>query len=79
MSEMDMSAQGDCQDCPDKHTDKGMKACGVVCAAAVFAMLPAATLMREPRKLAFFARRDPLLRGKALPPDPYPPRTSDIG
>ncbi len=79
MSEMQMPDHGDCQGCPDKHPDKGMKTCGVVCAITVFAVLPAATLMPEPRKLAFFVRRDPFLRGKALLPDPYPPRTSDIG
>jgi phosphotransferase system glucose/maltose/N-acetylglucosamine-specific IIC component len=79
MSEMDMSDHGDCQDCPDQPGDNGMNACGVVCATAVFAVLPAATLMPAPRKLAFSAARDPLLRGRALLPDPYPPRTSDIG
>jgi hypothetical protein len=79
MYEMDMPDHGDCQDCPDQHTDKGMKACGVVCATTVFAVLPAATLMPAPHKLAFSAARDPLLHGRALPPDPYPPRTSDIG
>ncbi|MCV9960311.1 hypothetical protein OIU34_00210 [Pararhizobium sp. BT-229] len=82
MSEMDMSDHGDCQDCPDQPGDNGMKAmaCGNVCAAPVLATLPVAAVpVLVGEKAASIVARDPLLHGRALPPDPYPPRTSDIG
>ncbi|MDX0973324.1 hypothetical protein GOL21_26995 [Sinorhizobium medicae] len=82
MSEMDMSAQGGCQDCPDQPGDGGMKAmaCGNVCAPLVLATLPGAAVpVLVGKKAASFVAGDPLLRSRALPPDPYPPRTSDIG
>jgi len=81
MTEMGMSAEGGCQDCPDQPGDSGMKAmnCGVACAAPVFAVLPASVLIPTSERAACFAVDDSLLRGRALLPDPYPPRTSDIG
>lgn len=78
MSEMDMSAQGGCQDCPDQPGDSGMKAmaCGNVCAAPVLATLPAAAVpVLVGEKAASLVAGDPLLHGRALAPDPYPPRT----
>ena len=80
MSEMDTSDEG-CQGWPDQPRDGGMKAmaCATVCAAPVLAPLPAATLMPLGEKSEPFAVLDPLLHGTGSPPDPYPPRTSDIG
>ncbi|MDW9364136.1 hypothetical protein CN172_20020 [Sinorhizobium meliloti] len=81
MSEMDMSAEGGCEDCPNQSPDSGMKtmACGTVCAAPVLAALPTALPLPSCEKAGSLLPRDTLLRGRALPPDPYPPRTSDIG
>ncbi|MGI0526584.1 hypothetical protein ABY43_20715 [Rhizobium giardinii] len=82
MSEMDMPDHGDCQDCPDQPGDNGMKvmACGNVCAAPVLATPPVAAVpVLVGEKAASIVAGDPLLHGRALPPDPYPPRTSDIG
>ncbi|WEX78997.1 hypothetical protein PYH37_003970 [Sinorhizobium numidicum] len=81
MSDMTMSDHGDCQGCPDQPGDSGMKAmaCGNVCAAAVVAPLPAAVLVPVGENSASAVSRDPLLLGRVLPPDPGPPRTSDIG
>jgi hypothetical protein len=81
MSEMGLSNQNGCQGCPDKPGDAGMKAmaCGNICAAPVLAALPAMALVPASEKTAPFAGRDPLLHGRTSPPDPHPPRTSDIG
>ncbi|CAN7467649.1 hypothetical protein LJR255_003075 [Pararhizobium sp. LjRoot255] len=81
MSEMGMPDHGGCQDCPDQPGDNGMKAmaCGSVCAAPVLATLPAAAVpVLVDEMAAFIVTGDPLLHGRALLPDPYPPRTSDI-
>lgn len=82
LSEMDMPDHGDCQDCPDQPRDNGMKAmaCGNVCAAPVLATLPVAAVpVLVGEKAASIVAGDPLLHGRALRPDPYPPRTSDVG
>lgn len=81
ISEMGMSVHGDCQDCPDGSADRGMKAmaCGTVCAAPAVAPLPIAALVPTGEKATPFAVGDLPLNGRALPPDPDPPRTSDIG
>ncbi|ACE91175.1 hypothetical conserved protein [Rhizobium etli CIAT 652] len=81
MSGMEMEHHGGCPDCPGKAGDDGMKAmaCSSVCATPILATLPAAVHMPAVRTLASFVARDPSLHGTALRPDPYPPRTSDIG
>ncbi len=81
MSEMATLDHGDCQDCPDQPGDGGMKAmaCGNVCAAPVVAPLPAIAFIPPRETPATVAVRASLLIGIALPPEPYPPRTSDIG
>ncbi|MEY9629010.1 hypothetical protein [Sinorhizobium fredii] len=81
MSEMAASDHGDCQDCPDQPADSAMKAmaCGNVCAAPVVAPLPVAAVVPTGEKPAPFAVGDLLLNGRGSPPDPDPPRTSDIG
>lgn len=80
MSDMAMSDHGDCHRCPDQH-DSGMKAmaCGTVCAAAVVGPLPAAVLVPTGQKAASVAAHERQLTSSAWPPDPDPPRTSDIG
>jgi hypothetical protein len=80
MADMAMSDHGGCQDCPEQSGDSGMKgmACGNVCAAPVIAPLPLAATVPAGRKLAFEVAPDLFLNGRTLPPDPDPPRTSDI-
>ncbi|AUX78652.1 hypothetical protein [Sinorhizobium fredii] len=81
MSDMAMPDHGDCQGCPDQPGDGGMKAmaCGNICAAPVIAPLPLAAALPAGENLAFMAAPDLFLNGRTLPPDPDPPRTSDIG
>ncbi|WP_234841781.1 hypothetical protein [Sinorhizobium meliloti] len=81
MAEMDMASEAGCLDCPDHSPDTGMKAmaCGTVCAAPVLAALPVAESLPAGEKAASLPPGDTLLHGRALPPEPYPPRTSDIG
>lgn len=81
MSDMAMSDEGDCQACPGQAGDSGLKAmaCGNVCAAPVVAPLPTAAFIPHGEKATSDAASASLLFGMALPPDPYPPRTSDIG
>lgn len=77
MSDME---HGDCQGCPDQP-DGGMKAmaCGNVCAAPLIAPLPLASVVPDGEKPAEVNAAVPFLDGQTLPPDPDPPRTSDIG
>ncbi|ULJ73656.1 hypothetical protein [Rhizobium gallicum] len=82
MSEMDMPDHGDCRDCPDQPGDNGMKAmaCTNVCTAPVLATLPVAAVpVLVGEEAASIVAGDPPLHGRALPPEPHPPRTSDIG
>ena len=81
MSQMDMAGHGGCPGLSDKPGDNGIKAmaCGGICATPVLAVLPVAALVAVVGKPASFATRAPLLHGRALPPDPHPPRSSDIG
>ncbi|WP_041410226.1 hypothetical protein [Sinorhizobium fredii] len=81
MSKMAALDHGDCQDCPNQPADSAMKAmaCGNVCAAPVVAPLPIVAIVPTGEKAAPFAVGDLLLNGRASPPDPDPPRTSDIG
>jgi hypothetical protein len=81
MSDMAMPDHGDCQGCPDQPGDGGMKAmaCVNACAAPVIAPLPLAAVVPAGEKPTSVAAPDLFLDGRFLPPDPAPPRTSDIG
>ncbi|TAU14713.1 hypothetical protein ELI47_38555 [Rhizobium ruizarguesonis] len=81
MSQMDMPDHSGCPGLSDKPGDKGSKAmaCGGVCATPVVALLPLEALVVVVGKPASLATRAPLHHGRAFPPDPHPPRTSDIG
>ncbi|NDK52784.1 hypothetical protein GYH37_26290 [Rhizobium laguerreae] len=70
-----------CPGCPAGGGDDGMKAmiCGVVCAVPVAAVLPEAASLPAVKQPIVFTARDSLLHGMRASPDPYPPRTSDIG
>lgn len=80
MPDMDSAMSGDCQKCPGKSQGAAMIAvCGSICVA------PAAALLSQDPPVTFtFAqidllKRHSLLRGRVSPPDPYPPRSNDIG
>ncbi|OCP36077.1 hypothetical protein BC360_26005 [Ensifer sp. LC163] len=80
ISDMAMPDHGDCQDCPEPPPDSvKTMACGNVCAAPAVAPLPIAVLLPIGETVASFAAGGLLLSGRALLPDPDPPRTSDIG
>ena len=80
MSGMDSSMSGDCQKCPNKNDGAAMAmACGPVCVAPAMAMLPQDSPATFALAQIAFLKRHSLLHGRASPPDPYPPRSSDIG
>ncbi|USJ28533.1 hypothetical protein [Ensifer adhaerens] len=80
-TDMSGSTHDGCPGCPNGGGDHGMKAmmCSVVCAVPVVAVLPQGTSMPAVPQPIFFTARDSLLHGTRAPPDPYPPRTIDIG
>lgn len=80
-TDMSGSTHDGCPGCPNGGGDHGMKAtmCSVVCAVPVVAVLPQGTSMPAAQQPIFFTARDSLLHGTQAPPDPYPPRTIDIG
>ncbi len=80
MPDMGSAMSGDCRKCPGKSQGAAMiAACGSICVA------PAAALLSQDPPVTFtFAqidllKRHSLLRGRVSPPDPYPPRSNDIG
>jgi hypothetical protein len=79
----DMGGPGNdgCQGCPAGGDDSGMKAmtCTPICVAPVMAVLPYAEPVMLVHKPVSFIAQYPLLRGRTSPPDPYPPRSIDIG
>jgi hypothetical protein len=79
MSGMDMSG-GDCGGCPDKAPDgKGMAACASVCVVPVVALTPQVPSTEIAHSLPRLSPPlYPALHGRHAPPDPYPPRSSDL-
>ncbi|WP_084606807.1 hypothetical protein [Rhizobium sullae] len=79
-SDMTGSMHDGCPDCP-AGSDDGMKAmvCSVVCTMPVLAVLPEGVSVPVVRQLVSFSMSDSLLHGTRAPPDPDPPRTTDIG
>lgn len=75
-SGMDVSG---CCGCPAGGSG-GMKAmsCASMCVAPVLAVFPQAAPLMLINRPASFTVLNPLLRGKAATPDPYPPRPIDI-
>lgn len=81
-SEMAGSTHDGCQGCPEGSGDDGMAGmtCGSVCTAPALAVLPEqGASMPALQKPARFMVRALLRDGRFAPPDPYPPRTTDIG
>ena len=81
-SDMGAAGHDHCKNCPDGAGKSGAKATPCVmslCQALLAADLhePAPTIMAP--TAAIYPLSLALLRGRALPPDPHPPRPSDIG
>lgn len=79
MTASDMGDPG-CQACPTGSTD-GMKAlfCGVICTTPILAVLLQPSPVILSYKPMLFMTQFPLLHGSSSPPDPYPPKPTDIG
>lgn len=77
---MPMTDMSKCNDCGSSGDSKGMIACtALACAAQVATEAPlvfALDLVVAPVRHSIFSR---ILLGRDSVPDPYPPRTSDIG
>jgi hypothetical protein len=80
-SDMGSSGHDGCAGCPEGDGDSGKNAtaCIAVCLAPVLAVLPAVAPMVFTQIEPAFLVRTPVLQGRALPTEPYPPRTTDIG
>lgn len=79
-SDMGVSAHHECHDCDGDTGKTRSMVCTVTCVAPVSADLPhvgPVSLVTIPTKPVL--RRATVLHGSTSPPDPYPPRTSDIG
>ncbi|UCM24930.1 hypothetical protein [Ensifer adhaerens] len=80
-ADMTGSTHDGCPGCPAGGGDQGMKAmvCTVICTMPVTAVLPEGASLPAVQQPIFFAARASLLHGTRAPPEPYPPRTTDIG
>jgi uncharacterized protein (DUF2237 family) len=81
VSDMTGLMHNGCSGCPNGGGDDGMKAmvCSVVCTTPVLAVLPEGVSVPVVQQSVPFPVREPFLHGTRAPPDPYPPRTTDIG
>ncbi|MDX8477956.1 hypothetical protein RFN28_05590 [Mesorhizobium sp. VK24D] len=80
-SDMGASGHGDCGACPTggKNGSKAMT-CPLACTAPLVAIPSHGSSAPSPQMtLAVFIVRHELLHGLTSPPDPFPPRTTDIG
>jgi hypothetical protein len=79
-SDMGAATNDDCKNCPDGLGKSGAKAmaCAAVCVAPVMAHHPEAPLAIMAPAAAIYPAAAGVLYGRALRPDPHPPRTSDI-
>ena len=77
----EMGASGDCHGCGDGDMGKAkaMSCASSVCASSIMAVLPQPLADALAEASATFSRSYALLRGRASPPDPYPPRPSFLG
>jgi len=75
------STNNACQGCPTQDSDDCTKAmsCTAACVAPVLAVLPQGVPAMLLAKPSSSGTAYPLLHGWASPPDPYPPRPTDIG
>lgn len=74
------SGKGDCDGCNDGGGDgANALACPAACMAPVVAVLPPASSVSPCPEAKLPLRPHPLLLGWASSPDPYPPRSTDLG
>jgi hypothetical protein len=78
---MSAMAKECCYACPSGRDGDSMKtmACGIGCIASQAAMLAEGVSMPVISAPTSFLVYEPLFDGKRAQPDPYPPRTTDIG
>ena len=74
-----MGASGHCNDCGDNGAVKKMTICSFGCVAPVLAVIPQTAPMRVVQARTPLLRQASLLFGRVSSPDPYPPRSSDLG
>ncbi|MGL4287290.1 MAG: hypothetical protein ACRCVA_13160 [Phreatobacter sp.] len=80
VSEMGASGQNSCQGCPAGGDDgTTAMACAPGCVVPLLAVLPQTAPLMLGDKPVSVAARQPLFRGRTLPPDPHPPRAADVG
>lgn len=79
-SDMGASGHDGCPGCPTGGVDDGMKAvaCASICVAQVLAVLPQMAPTTIALVAASYPALAPVLHGRVLEPDHYPPRTTDI-
>ena len=80
-SVMTASGHGDFHDCDSGAAGKTKEmVCAEICAASIFATLPQIAPMVVAEIMTTLALpEDEFLIGSGSPPDPYPPRSTDIG
>jgi hypothetical protein len=80
-SDMGAGGHDHCKNCPDGAGKSGAKAmaCASPCQAPLMAHQEQAAPPILTRSETIGLAKVALLRGRALPPDPHPPRSSDIG
>ena len=77
MSDTGMS--GHCNDCGDNGAVKKMTICSLGCVAPGLAVIPQTPPTRVVQARTPLLRQASLLFGRVSSPDPYPPRSSDLG
>ena len=77
-SEMGSSGHGDCGGCGNAGGDAKAMVCMPGCIVSVPALLPRAGVAELSLSPVSFPPQNFLLTSRAYPPDPYPPRFSDL-
>jgi hypothetical protein len=75
----EMGSSGHCSDCGNDGTAQKMATCSFGCVAPVLAVIPQTAPTRVLQAAAPLLRKATRLLGRALSPDPYPPRSGDLG
>ena len=77
-SEMASTGHGDCGGCGGGGDNAKAMVCMPACVASVPALLPQADVKEFAPSPVTFPLRELLLTSRVYPPDPYPPRFSDL-
>jgi hypothetical protein len=78
-SGVSLSGNDGCQDCPSGGNGVPAKSCITTCVTPILSVLPEVAPAILVRESISFAARYPLLHGRTSSPEPYPPKTTDIG